>query len=781
VDRQTVTNWCGNTLWHFTPNSSVRQIAGRLWADGLPQVMLGTLLATVLTLKIVGRMDHTLFLLPVSAVALSLAAPHCRSEWRRIWALELAAIVGFVVGAALVGMPLWFAAILSVLTGIDLVLGRFILGSSLVSFEDLKRRSNILRFGALAIGVPMVTGILGAYPVSLFLKQPLAQIALKNIFSNSLGFMVIFPLILLVRRDSYPDWSLLLRSFRWQTVLAAIVFVATTAMVFGQDKGPFLFVVFPPLVLVLLTMGLEGAVFTSVSLCIIGWRGTAQGHGPIWLMKGTALEHLLVLQIFTWVCAVTALPIGALLDERRRAERQTAAVLLEKNQSLEENRRLYTSLKASNALFTAFMRHGPFASYIKDADGAMLFYNKFLANIGGVTEQAWIGLKDDEIWPAEMAAAYRRNDLLVLESECTTENDDVSPGPDGALVFWKTLKFPYYDDDRGRLLLAGISFDVTVDILREAALEDTLREKSKFAKQIDASRHLLENFLHHNPTQTLVRGEDGRLVFYNREVERFFGISSTEWLGRTVSEIRPGAEAERSLMHDEMVLSSSRKVETIDAIEDLEGRVHQFRSVRFAYEDIDGRMMLATLSQDFTEHLKSQEDLAEANRKLTLLATTDSLTGLATRRVFDARAEIEFAVATRNRRALSMIVLDIDDFKKRNDTYGHAAGDEALKVLGTVLSVLARKGDVAARLGGEEFGLLLPGTDEDGAMVVAERFRSMLRLADHGPIALTVSMGVASLDDLNLTWEQTLARADDAMYEAKRGGKDRVLSYRQFV
>lgn len=118
-----------------------------------------------------------------------------------------------------------------------------------------------------------------------------------------------------------------------------------------------------------------------------------------------------------------------------------------------------------------------------------------------------------------------------------------------------------------------------------------------------------------------------------------------------------------------------------------------------------------------------------------------------------------------------MLVMDIDKFKTRNDTHGHAAGDEALKVLGAVLSDLSRKGDLAARLGGEEFGLLLPATDPNGAMIVAEQLRSMLSLADHGPIALTVSIGVASLDDTNQTWEQLLARADDAMYEAKRSGK----------
>jgi diguanylate cyclase (GGDEF)-like protein/PAS domain S-box-containing protein len=730
-----------------------------------PQVLLGTLLSAVFALRVVGRVDHALFIWPVSAVTLGLAIPYCHAAWQKRWALKLAAALGFLLAAALVGMPFWLAGVLSLLTWVDLILGRLTLGTRLQTFDDLKQRSNILRFVLLAVGVPV-------------LRQPLFETWAMSILANSLGFAVLFPLVLFLRKQRSLRSSQLLPPYRLQPMLAAAAFLAVVSYIFAQDNKPFLFMVFPPLVLVLFTMGLEGAIFSSVALCIIGWIGTAHGHGPICLARGTPLQRLITLQVFVWVCQVTALPIGALLDERRRAERETAAALLEKNQSLEENRRLYTSLKASNELFKAFMSHGPFASYIKDEEGAMIFYNKFLADRGGVTEQAWIGLRDDQIWPPGMAAAFRRHDLTVLQSKCPSESDDVSPGPEGTSVFWKTLKFVYYDEDRGRHLLAGVSFDVTLDVLREAALEDSLREKARLAQQIDASRHLLENFLHHNPTQAYVKDEQGRFVFYNREVERFFGISSTAWLGRTVAEVRPAAEARRYVDQDQRVLSSGQKLEDIDQVEDLHGRVHQFKSVKFAYKDIDGRTMLAKIAQDITEQIGSQRELAQANRRLTLLATTDSLTGLSTRRVFEERAEIEFSVARRNRRSLSMLVMDIDSFKYRNDTHGHAAGDEALKILGTVIAASVRQGDVAARLGGEEFGLLLPDTDAIGAICLAERFRSMLHLAEHGPLALTVSVGAATLDMDTSTWEQMLAQADEAMYQAKRNGKDRAIHHR---
>ena len=757
--------------------SLLQRISSQIRHNGILHVLLGTLLATVFALRIVGRVNHSLFLWPVSAVATGLALRYWHRGLKTRVALNLAAATGFLAGAAIAGMPMWLAAIVAALDCLDMTLGQAVLGGGFRHFDDLKRHANILRFAILTIGVPVVSGVLGAYPIARFLGHSVVQTAATSILANSLGFAVILPVLLFIRSERWLGLHKLVPPYTLQATLSSLALVAVVSFIFWQNRAPFLFMIFPPMVFVLMTMGLEGAVFISITLTPIAWVGTSHGHGPIWLMRGTPLDHLMTLQIFVWTSLITALPIGALLDVRRRAEGEMARALKEKGESLEENRRLYASLQASNQLFSAFMSHGPFASYIKEADGSMVFYNKYLAERGGVDEKKWIGLKDDEIWPADVAADFRRHDLAVLESKLPAENNDVSPGPDGGRIFWKTLKFPYYDAERDQLLLAGISFDVTQDVLREAALEDTLREKAQLAKQIDASRHLLENFLHHNPTLTYVKDASGKFVFYNREVEKFFGISSTEWLGLTIAEVRPEAEALRYMAQEQQVLSSGEKVEDIDEVEDQNCVLRKFKSVTFSYRDIHGRSMLAKISQDITEQLKTQEELAEANHRLTLLAMTDSLTGLATRRVFEGRAETEFAVFKRNRRPLSILVMDIDNFKQRNDAFGHAVGDEALRVLGTVIAACVRKGDVAARIGGEEFALLLPDTNAEGALELAERFRSMLHLANHGPVVLTVSIGVSTFDKVTASWEEMLSKADEAMYEAKRNGKDQALHH----
>jgi diguanylate cyclase (GGDEF)-like protein len=184
---------------------------------------------------------------------------------------------------------------------------------------------------------------------------------------------------------------------------------------------------------------------------------------------------------------------------------------------------------------------------------------------------------------------------------------------------------------------------------------------------------------------------------------------------------------------------------------------------------------------DMTEQIKREEALKKANLQLGLLATTDSLTGLFNGRVFESRAIIEFSKAKRSRRPLSVLVMDIDNFKQRNDTYGHAAGDAALQAVGRILNGCVRIGDIAARLGGEEFGLLLPDTDSSGAIELAFRVQTALGQQAQGPAPLTVSAGASSVTEEIDSWEQLLHRADDAMYEAKRSGKNRAVHHDNLV
>jgi diguanylate cyclase (GGDEF)-like protein len=172
--------------------------------------------------------------------------------------------------------------------------------------------------------------------------------------------------------------------------------------------------------------------------------------------------------------------------------------------------------------------------------------------------------------------------------------------------------------------------------------------------------------------------------------------------------------------------------------------------------------------------------LQEANARLSAQATTDGLTGIPNRRAFDERLEHEWARASRHERSLALLVLDVDYFKQYNDHFGHLAGDECLKQIAQVLSRERRTSDLAARFGGEEFCILLPDTDLQGASRVAEAIRSSIsELGVEHPKSqighLTVSIGViAAVPASGHSPRDLLQSADEALYRAKAGGRNRV-------
>jgi diguanylate cyclase (GGDEF)-like protein len=169
------------------------------------------------------------------------------------------------------------------------------------------------------------------------------------------------------------------------------------------------------------------------------------------------------------------------------------------------------------------------------------------------------------------------------------------------------------------------------------------------------------------------------------------------------------------------------------------------------------------------------------SRELRLLSTRDRFTGLLNRAVFNEQLEREAAFARREDRHFAVAMLDIDHFKKFNDTYGHAGGDEALRTVARTLREACRSTDVVARYGGEEFALILPGVMSGRATDLLERFRRVVAVKPitlpgrPQPASVTVSIGVAIWPDDGDTPAGVLRCADQRLYQAKAGGRDRVV------
>jgi diguanylate cyclase (GGDEF)-like protein len=168
-------------------------------------------------------------------------------------------------------------------------------------------------------------------------------------------------------------------------------------------------------------------------------------------------------------------------------------------------------------------------------------------------------------------------------------------------------------------------------------------------------------------------------------------------------------------------------------------------------------------------------------KKLEDLATTDGLTGLLNKRALLDMAASKLAAAQRFRRKLSVVVTDIDFFKKVNDTHGHDVGDVVIKGLGEVLRRCKRNTDSVARFGGEEFVVLCEETDSQGAMLLAERIREELGRTvfptPKGPLRVTCSLGVATFPEAGKDWEALFKSADEALYASKHGGRNRSTAW----
>jgi diguanylate cyclase (GGDEF)-like protein len=182
--------------------------------------------------------------------------------------------------------------------------------------------------------------------------------------------------------------------------------------------------------------------------------------------------------------------------------------------------------------------------------------------------------------------------------------------------------------------------------------------------------------------------------------------------------------------------------------------------------------VLAMVEQ-FTAHAA----LALANAWLLVrmqrMARTDGLTAVANRRTFDVVLGREVERAARRDHPLSLVMVDIDHFKRLNDTYGHQAGDDALRAVATALTRVCRDGDTLARYGGEEFAIILPFCESAGALALAERLRGAVAEAAT-IVPVTASLGVATMPDHGRGTVELLQAADAALYQSKQLGRDRV-------
>jgi len=201
----------------------------------------------------------------------------------------------------------------------------------------------------------------------------------------------------------------------------------------------------------------------------------------------------------------------------------------------------------------------------------------------------------------------------------------------------------------------------------------------------------------------------------------------------------------------------------------------------FGPADLEFAQAVITAAVAVIQRAQVVETTMADNARLEQLAQTDPLTQLLNRRALTERIATEMERALRYDATLALLMIDLDHFKRVNDTHGHLVGDDVLRDMGELLRGMIRTNDIVARYGGEEFLVLLPETDDAGAEVFAERIRQAVEAASFArdamtePLRMTCSIGVALFPAARVeTAEDLLARADSALYRAKADGRNRV-------
>ena len=285
----------------------------------------------------------------------------------------------------------------------------------------------------------------------------------------------------------------------------------------------------------------------------------------------------------------------------------------------------------------------------------------------------------------------------------------------------------------------------------------------------------IQNAIDMLPSPIFIKDADCRYIACNRVFEKYIGLPRARIIGATVYDVAPAElaaiydKADRDLMADGETQTYETNVRYAD------GSVHDVIFYKSVFYSADGQPDgISGVILDITERKNLENELAQAARE-------DFLTGAVNLRTFYELADQEFARYKRTGEAFSLLVLDLDHFKQINDTLGHEQGDDALRKFVQIVKANLREQDIFARTGGDEFRLLLPGTPQAGAIVLAEKIRGEVNRvnfeAQNGSVTMSMSAGLCRSLPGDTGIDDIVRRADAALYEAKAAGRNTVKAH----
>jgi diguanylate cyclase (GGDEF)-like protein/PAS domain S-box-containing protein len=622
----------------------------------------------------------------------------------------------------------------------------------------LTDRSYLVRFVACAvIAAPIFVGVPFSLTAHLWQNYGLWPTFRDWVTTDGLGMMVATPAFLAIFRTRFKEQSI----GSWTNLLYPIVLVALVPLLLKQSIIPPWAVIFPLLILIQLKLGLGWASIVMVFVAGIGslqlFHSSRQSSLPDSLGlfgSGIHLQLLLASAMFSLYA------ISVVMANLRATERK---------------------LRDTVYLHELVTENSRDVIIIADVKGNRIYVSAAGSSLGGWSREELLNLHSlDIVHPDDRPRA----------AELTRQ---LAAGGNEAMLECRVQKRD------GVYVWVEASLRAIRDPLTNArtGILNMVRDISE-RKRADEARAFHQSQLgaiHEGSLDgILVVDDEGRAVSYNQRFAEVWQISAPH-VPRSL--LKPIIE-----VSDEQLLAQCtsktkdpesflRRVHELyadkDAVDQGQVELSDGRTLErytTALRSDDGRYLgRAWFFRDITGRIQAEQKLKAAYDQVEKLAIVDPLTGIPNRRRFEEYLDSEWRRALRDRKPLSMVLIDVDLFKLYNDTYGHVRGDECLKrIAATTMSVVTRSVDLGARFGGEEFAIILPNTDEDGTLEIARRLWSAVRnqqvsheASPYGVV--TISAGCATiLPQSGLRPSQLVESADRAMYEAKRQGRNRVCT-----
>ncbi len=397
--------------------------------------------------------------------------------------------------------------------------------------------------------------------------------------------------------------------------------------------------------------------------------------------------------------------------------------------------------------------------YTKDLRGVYTYVNQPVLDLFDKKIEDVIGFDDSHFFDLDLSEQLNKNDQKVMLEGVAVESEEINYIKSlKETRIYKVVKKPLFDTYGNIVGMCGISTDIT--------------DEKNLQKMVKSQKHLLNAVLDNADAYIYMKDIERTFQYVNSKVAELFGDRAENIIGKKDTEVLSTEVAEHIHLSEQKVFETNEKQIIEESLQDDSGEVRHYISTKIPYQLEGGIPALISFSTDVTELYALKEEFKKQ-------ANTDPLTELYNRRYFTEHAEREFYRAKRHLRIVSLISIDIDHFKDINDSYGHPAGDKVLMSVAKCLLPCIRQEDILARIGGEEFSILLPETTLQSAKVVAERIRlnqSNLFIEGEwkGKITLTVSIGVTCIKFEDDTFDDFFIRADKALYQAKALGRNQV-------